>query len=91
MRNPGVTDTDIRALFDRHYDLEGRVMVLEKCVSLLEKVPESVNALRITVDTLREVVSSLKTQVYVTWALQLIIITAIIGMAIEMFKRLPVP
>lgn len=86
-----IKDVDTRALSERHYALEGRIMVLEKCVSLLEKVPDTISVLRITVDGLRETVASLKTQMYVTWTLQVVIIVAIIGMAFEIFKRLPAP
>lgn len=78
------TDSDVRELSEKVYTIDGRVKVLEHCVALLEKLPDVVN-------TLRDTLSAVKTQMYVTWALQLIMITAIIGMALEMFKRLPAP
>lgn len=78
------TDTDVRELSERVYTIDGMVMVLEHAITLLEKLPDTVN-------TLRETLSAVKNQLYVIWALQLIIITAILGMALEMFKRLPAP
>ena len=78
------TDTDVRELSERVYTIDGRVMVLEKCVALLEK---SVGLL----EKIPETIASLKTQMYITWVILMMILTAIIGMAVEMFKRLPAP
>jgi len=89
MSEPGVRDfmqrLDEHLKLDNRLDsLESRVTILEQCMRNLETIPDILTDLRITVG---EKFGALSTQSRVTWALLILILGGLIGLAYAYLKR----